>query len=462
MISFVWAIFSVVLESIDALRMDSFLEGLAFVLPNFMARTLILILVQSFLQVYWTLFFMLMVIGGNALIVFKLNCLSCLNSVLPAKLIEMASISPPVYKNKIVSVLVSFPLCLLVSKDITKKERGELEPEEDRRQAEKYLSVFSLTNMAVFLPLSYVLIYLITSGTLKTDPNVILSTSQMSEIYLYIALPLAALAVVASLQLLLSPVLNDKVKTVLHVLIIAASIIYPTVTGMTMIEKSPTSVLIFVQNQQCVTIFEGHTNTNQSFNIDQSYNGRNIFTEISRNFSQSDVDILFEDEKFNELGHEDNVNIEETTDIIITELKNKFKTDRKVCFFCAAESNLCRRTLFSLGSQSDDVCDVDQCPSSKFSWMEWGPWIQCTKKCGGGRRLRTRRCVEGNKCVGDNVEEEDCNTQECQWLAWSEWSDCCSARFTTTTTTRTRYGTCEEDNRCGDSRQTEACPSCGT
>ena len=116
----------------------------------------------------------------------------------------MAYITPPDHKNQIVSVLVSFPLCLLVSEDITKKERGELEPADARREAEKYLSVFSLTNMAVFLPLSYIPVYLITSVSIKTDPNVILSASQMYQVFLYIALPLTALAVISSLLILMS------------------------------------------------------------------------------------------------------------------------------------------------------------------------------------------------------------------------------------------------------------------
>ena len=104
-----------------------------------MARTIILILIQCFLHVYWILFFMLMVIGSNALILFKLDCLSCLKSVFPSKLREMFSITLPDHKHKIVSALVSFPLCLIVSKDITRKERGELESAADRRQGEKYL-----------------------------------------------------------------------------------------------------------------------------------------------------------------------------------------------------------------------------------------------------------------------------------------------------------------------------------
>ena len=189
----------------------------------------------------------------------------------------------------------------------------------------------------------------------------------MYNTFLYIALPLAALAVIASLLLLLSPFLNDKLKIFLHVLIIAASIIYPIAAGMTMIEESPPSVLIFVQNKHCVTIFEGHTNTNQTFDIKQSYNGRNVSTESSRSFTLSNVEIIFEIQKFDDLAHKDNVHIEETTDIKMKELSSNFKAERKVCFFCASESNLCRRIFSSMQSQTDDVCKIGDCPFVKYS-----------------------------------------------------------------------------------------------
>ena len=456
MISFVWSIFSVVLESLDSLRMDNILESLAFVLPNFMGRTLILILIQSFLQAYWTLFFMAMVIACNVLIVvFMLERFSCLKCVAPSKLREICSITPPEHKHKIVSALVSFPLCLLVSNNITKKERGKLEPEEARRQAEKYLAVFSITNMMVFLPLSYMFIFSIIRGILNTDRNVILSTSQMYDTFLYIALPLCALAVIASVLLLLSPLLNDKLKIFLHLVLIASSVIYPAAAGMTIIENSPTSVLIFVQNKHCVTIFEGHTNTTQSFDIEQAYkyNKRNISIENKKDII-GNVKVRFDVKKFNELENEDNVYIEETTDIKIMKLKSEFLGK---CFFCAAESNLCRRTFFSLGSQSDNVCDIDQCPSTEClcePWSEWSPQV-CPKKCGGGRRFRVRSCEEGKKCVEAVGEQNHCNTQECEWSAWTQWSDC-SKKCGGGRSYRSRH--CGEENQCtGNSNEGKDC-----
>ena len=265
----------------------------------------------------------------------------------------------------------------------------------------------------------------------------------MYNIYLYIALPLAALAVIASLLLLLSPLLNDKLKIFLHVLIIAASIIYPTVAGITIIEKSPTSLLIFVQNDNCVTIFEGHTNTKQTFDIEQSFDGRNI----TRNTNL--MESMVEPQKFEELAEKGYVFIQKITEIKMKDLSRKFRAERKVCFFCASESNLCRRTLFSLGSDADENCKIEECPFVKYS--EWSQWSQCSKACGKGIQVRERKCASGKKCVRDeNVEKIDCNKEECgQWRPWRQWTDCnrvCGGG------TRNRTRDCEEGKLCDGAR----------
>ena len=111
---------------------------------------------------------------------------------------------------------------------------------------------------------------------------------------------------------------NDKLKKVLLGLVIAASIIYPTAVGMTMIEDSPTPVLIFVQNDHCVTIFEGHTE-NQTFDIENSLSLKDGFIFNNEgNVSQSII--RFEIKKLNELGDVGNIFIEETTDLDIKNL----------------------------------------------------------------------------------------------------------------------------------------------
>ena len=97
MISFSWSIISVLLEAIDGLGMDDFLESLAFLLPNFMVRTLIIILILSFLKTYWTLGFLLLVLGCNFLYLKYPACLSSYCEI-------------PEFKNRITSMLVSLPL----------------------------------------------------------------------------------------------------------------------------------------------------------------------------------------------------------------------------------------------------------------------------------------------------------------------------------------------------------------
>ena len=52
---------------------------------------------------------------------------------------------------------------------------------------------------------------------------------------------------------------------------------------------------------------------------------------------------------------------------------------------------------------------------------QWNDWDEgdCSKPCGGGLRNNTRTekvAAEngGAACVGENVEEVECNTQECE------------------------------------------------
>ncbi|KAJ8356231.1 hypothetical protein SKAU_G00190250 [Synaphobranchus kaupii] len=51
-------------------------------------------------------------------------------------------------------------------------------------------------------------------------------------------------------------------------------------------------------------------------------------------------------------------------------------------------------------------------------WEEWGPYGECSRSCGVGVSMRTRRCVTqridgGNSCVGPAVSYRTCNIQDC-------------------------------------------------
>lgn len=62
------------------------------------------------------------------------------------------------------------------------------------------------------------------------------------------------------------------------------------------------------------------------------------------------------------------------------------------------------------------------------NWGTWGSWSSCSRTCNGGIRTRTRSCVGGSSCIGSNIQEEDCNVQVClvvpEWSSWSSWSGC--------------------------------------
>jgi hypothetical protein len=51
------------------------------------------------------------------------------------------------------------------------------------------------------------------------------------------------------------------------------------------------------------------------------------------------------------------------------------------------------------------------------TWVEISEWSQCSKPCGGGKSSRQRICAvpDGTNptCVGDRVEEQECNTSPC-------------------------------------------------
>ena len=51
-------------------------------------------------------------------------------------------------------------------------------------------------------------------------------------------------------------------------------------------------------------------------------------------------------------------------------------------------------------------------------WSGWSDATTCSKTCGGGKQTQTRTIVRheengGAVCVGENMQEIDCNTEEC-------------------------------------------------
>lgn len=64
-------------------------------------------------------------------------------------------------------------------------------------------------------------------------------------------------------------------------------------------------------------------------------------------------------------------------------------------------------------------------------WGSWGPWDECSVPCGGGYKIRRRRCDNpapqngGQDCQGCHLDYEQCNTHACpdakRLSSWTPW-----------------------------------------
>ena len=280
-ISYFWSIFSVVLAAKDALQLGSSLESFAYILPHLQLRILVLILVQTFLQTTWLIAFLIFLFGSN-LLYMKLDRVSAaVKSRCPDLVGRNLSrldttlrphLALPEHKNLRSSLLVSLPLPVLVTEDLTRKERGEFESEDELRQAEKCLALFSLSNLTVYLGLTYLLVKLITTGLLSTCPNSVINSDQLQQIFHHIILSLAALCCLACLLLLVSPVFtNQKLRKVCLALLTITSLLYPISAGLTLIDNSPSTVFLCSKHRDCLMVFEGKTFSNLNFSVEQPW-----------------------------------------------------------------------------------------------------------------------------------------------------------------------------------------------
>ncbi|XP_055329397.1 SCO-spondin-like [Paramacrobiotus metropolitanus] len=92
------------------------------------------------------------------------------------------------------------------------------------------------------------------------------------------------------------------------------------------------------------------------------------------------------------------------------------------------------------------VCNF--CKMVDGGWSDWGKWSECSASCGGGLRYKSRSCDNptpmygGRYCPGDHFKLEACNTVSCsasegyEWGCWSPCSRKCGGGG------RIRYGTC--------------------
>lgn len=87
--------------------------------------------------------------------------------------------------------------------------------------------------------------------------------------------------------------------------------------------------------------------------------------------------------------------------------------------------------------------EYSPCPSQPIDggWGPWSPWTSCTAPCGGGYRIRQRKCDNpspyngGQHCRGNDVEHERCNDSPCTDIKKIQTTDW----VTDTNTTFTGY-----------------------
>lgn len=51
--------------------------------------------------------------------------------------------------------------------------------------------------------------------------------------------------------------------------------------------------------------------------------------------------------------------------------------------------------------------------SGEGAWSGWGSWSSCSRTCNGGTQRRKRTCIGDTVCPGNDIQEQDCNTEEC-------------------------------------------------
>ena len=72
-----------------------------------------------------------------------------------------------------------------------------------------------------------------------------------------------------------------------------------------------------------------------------------------------------------------------------------------------------------LAFQRDSVSTFScSCFAFCLGWGSWGPWPKCSKTCGGGHRMRMRKCDSprpsaGMKCIGHRGVSWLCNENPC-------------------------------------------------
>lgn len=80
------------------------------------------------------------------------------------------------------------------------------------------------------------------------------------------------------------------------------------------------------------------------------------------------------------------------------------------------------------GEWSVTDCTQDEIAGVTCFQGQWGEWTNCSKPCGGGKRIRFVECKTDQSPCALDLEDEDCNEHPCpvdgDWGAWSNWTHC--------------------------------------
>ncbi|RMX52480.1 hypothetical protein pdam_00013778 [Pocillopora damicornis] len=92
------------------------------------------------------------------------------------------------------------------------------------------------------------------------------------------------------------------------------------------------------------------------------------------------------------------------------------------------------KNCVGLSLETED-CNEEECPTNG-GYSAWEPYGECTKTCGGGKQYRERTCTNpppsagGKDCdgLGPSKTSRECNNQDCPvnggYTTWSKWSEC--------------------------------------
>lgn len=110
-------------------------------------------------------------------------------------------------------------------------------------------------------------------------------------------------------------------------------------------------------------------------------------------------------------------------------------------------------------------CNILPCSPNDCQVGEWGDWSDCTKTCGGGEKVRTRKVIQeagiGGRACPPLKETATCNTQNCPTNCkvsdWSNWTSC-DINGVQTRVRRVMQHQSPDGIACPELKETQNCP----